>query len=57
MAALTGCELNKLIAEETGKHHIPAGLANLDTMQVRFTEVIDNDVEAIEDAAEAFLAR
>lgn len=57
MAALTGCELNKLIAEETGKHHIPAGLANLDTMQVRFTEVIDNNVEAIEDAAEAFLTR
>ena len=57
VAALTGCELNKLIAEETGKHHIPAGLANLDTMQVRFTEVIDNDVEAIEDAAEAFLTR
>lgn len=57
VAALTGCELNKLIAEETGKHHIPAGLANLDTMQVRFTEVIDNDVEAIEGAAEAFLAR
>ena len=57
VAALTGCELNKLIAEETGKHHIPAGLANLDTMQLRFTEVIDNDVEAIEDAAEAFLTR
>ena len=57
VTALTGCELNKLIAEETGKHHIPAGLANLDTMQVRFTEVIDNDVEAIEDAAEAFLTR
>ena len=57
VAALTGCGLNKLIAEETDKHHIPAGLANLDTMQVRFTEVIDNDVEAIEDAAEAFLAR
>ncbi len=58
VAALTGCELNKLIAEETGRRHrIPAGLANLDTMQVRFTEVIDNDVEAIEDAAEAFLTR
>ena len=57
VAALTGCELNKLIAEETDKHHIPAGLANLDTMQLRFTEVIDNDVEAIEDAAEAFLTR
>ena len=30
VAALTGCELNKLIAEETDKHHIPAGLANLE---------------------------
>ena len=57
VATLTGCELNELIAKETGKHHIPAGLANLDTMQVRFTEVIDNNVEAIEDAAAAFLAR
>lgn len=57
VAALTGCKLNELIAEETGKHHIPTGLANLDVMQVRFTEVIDNDVEAIEDATEAFLSR
>ncbi len=57
VASLTGCELNRRIAEETGENHIPAGLANLDEMQVRFTEVIDNDVEAIENAAEAFLSR
>ena len=45
------------IAQEAERRDIPAGLANLDTMEVRFTEVIDNDVEAIESAAEAFLRR
>ena len=57
VAALTGCQLNERIAQETGRNDIPAGLANLDTMEVRFTEVINNDVEAIETAAEAFLRR
>ena len=57
VAALTGCQLNQRIAEETGKHDIPAGLANLDAMEVRFTDVIDNNVEAIEAAAGEFLSR
>ena len=57
VAALTGCQLNERIAQEAERSDIPAGLANLDTMEVRFTEVIDNDVEAIESAAEAFLRR
>ncbi len=57
VASLTGCQLNERIAEETGRCDIPAGLANLDTMEVRFTDVIDNDVEAIEAAAEAFCRR
>ncbi len=57
VAALTGCELNRLIAEETGKDDIPAGLANLDGMEVRFTDVIDGNVGAIESAAQAFLRR
>lgn len=57
VAALTGCQLNERIAQEAERRDIPAGLANLDTMEVRFTEVIDNDVEAIESAAEAFLRR
>ena len=55
--ALTGCQLNQVVATETGKHDIPAGLAELDTMTVRFTDVIDNTVPAIEDAADAFLAQ
>ncbi|MEC4184660.1 threonine synthase [Adlercreutzia sp. R21] len=56
-AQLTGCQLNERIAEETDKHDIPAGLANLDAMEVRFTDTIDGNVEAIEAAARAFLAR
>ena len=57
IAALTGCQLNELIAQETGKRDIPAGLANLDVMEVRFSEVIDSSVADIEDAAIAFLNR
>ena len=57
VAALTGCQLNQRIAEETGKRDIPAGLANLDAMEVRFTDVIDSNVEAIEAAAGEFLSR
>ncbi len=57
VAALTGCELNALIARETGKDAIPAGLAQLDTMPVRFTEVIDGGTAAIESAVEALLER
>lgn len=55
VAALTGCQLNQLIAEETGKHDIPAGLAGLDEMQPRFSKVISNDVESVEAAVKAFL--
>lgn len=57
VAALSGCELNELIARETNRNDIPTGLANLDGMAVRFTDVIDNDVEAIETAAAAFCQR
>ena len=56
-ARLTGCQLNELIAHETGKHDIPAGLASLDAMDVRFSEVIDGDVESIEAATMVFLGR
>ena len=55
VAALTGCQLNELISQETGGRAIPAGLASLDEMPVRFTQVIDGDVEAIESAARDFL--
>lgn len=54
-AALTGCQLNELIANETEKHNIPSGLAHLDDMPARFSEVIDADVNSIEIATLNFL--
>lgn len=54
-SALTGCQLNELIAGETGKHDIPAGLAGLDRAEVRFSEVIGNGAVDIQKAAAKFL--
>lgn len=54
VAALSGCQLNDLIQKETGACAVPAGLARLDEMPVRFTDVIDKDTEAIEAAVQAF---
>ena len=56
-AALSGCRLNELIANETGQHNVPANLATLDAAHVRFEEVIDNSTEDIEHAAAAFLGK
>ena len=56
-AALSGCQLNELIANETGQHNVPANLATLDAAHVRFEEVIDNSTEDIERAATAFLGK
>lgn len=56
-AALTGCQLNELIAKETGKHDIPVGLARLDDAEVRFGEVIGNTAFDIQEAALKFLTR
>ena len=53
VADLTGCQLNQLIANEAGSS-IPRGLAELDEMPVRFTEVIDGTQDAIEEAALGF---
>ena len=55
VGALTGCELNKLIADEAGVTGIPAGLAELDELPIRFTEVIDGNADAIRTAVCAFL--
>ncbi len=55
VASLTGCQLNELIAQETGKHDIPAGLSDLDVMDPRFSEVIDGNVVAVEQAVMQFL--
>ena len=56
VAALTGCQLNELIARETGKNDIPAGLSALDRLPVRFEECIDAGTEDIEAAVERFLS-
>lgn len=55
-AALSGCALNKRIAQETGCFDIPQGLARLDALPVRFTDIIDNGVDEIKAAACRFLA-
>ncbi|HIS41076.1 MAG TPA: threonine synthase [Candidatus Aphodovivens avistercoris] len=52
-AALTGCQLNELIARETSSS-IPLGLARLDSLPVRFSEVIDGTADAIRTAASEF---
>lgn len=57
VAALTGCQLNEMIANETGKWGIPKRLADLDSMPIRFSEVIDGGQDAIERAVTAFLER
>ena len=55
VAGLTGCQLNERIANETSAAPVPAGLANLDTTPLRFTDVIDSDAASIEAAVQAFL--
>lgn len=55
VVGLTGCQLNDTIARETGKTNIPAGLAELDTKDIRFKTVIDAGTDKIEDAVIRFL--
>ena len=56
VAALSGCGLNDLVADESGHHDVPRGLAELDGLPIRFTEVIDGTTKDIENATERFLA-
>ncbi len=55
ITALTGCALNELIAQETNNHNIPRGLAELDSLPIRFSDVIEGTTEAIEKATFSFL--
>lgn len=55
IATLTGCQLNRLISQETGST-VPHGLAVLDEMAVRFTDVIDGTSDAIKQAVLDFSA-
>ena len=52
---LSGCDLNRLVEQETGCGPVPAGLAALDGLPIRFTQVIDGTTTAIEDAVRAML--
>ncbi len=52
---LTGCQLNDLIAKETGQSFIPAGLASLDSAPVRFSQIIDKSTTSVESATIDFL--
>lgn len=54
IAQLTGCQLNSLIAKQTQAAPIPAGLAQLDNLPLRFTTVIDSGKAAIEEAVLGF---
>ncbi|MDO5117760.1 MAG: threonine synthase [Eggerthellaceae bacterium] len=55
VTALSGCELNELIARETNGSPIPQGLAQLDSKPIRFADVIDAGAESIRKAALEFL--
>ena len=57
VAALSGCQLNELVAREAGLglEAIPRGLAELDELPIRFSEVIDGGTADIEAATLRFL--
>ena len=57
VAELTGCKLNELIAEKTGKHDIPKNLACLDDAPLRFGDEIDASEEGIKQAILRFLEK
>ena len=56
IAALSGCALNERIADEANAHNIPRGLAELDSLPIRFKETIAGSVPAIEEAVQEFLS-
>lgn len=55
VSTLTGSELNTLIAKETDCSTIPPRLAELDELPLRFTDVIDNNLDDIRKTICAFL--
>ena len=55
VAELSGCALNDLIANEANGHNIPKGLAELDSLPIRFEDVIEGNTAAIEEAVLDFL--
>lgn len=57
VASLTGAQLNDLVSSEAGGVFVPDGLARLDEMELRFTEVCDAGKQSVEQQVISFLSR
>ena len=55
VAQMSGIRLNELISKMTCCQRIPAGLANLDKMEVRFTQETEGTPDGIEGSVLGFL--
>lgn len=55
VASLAGVDLNRLICDETGAGPIPTGLAELGTLPIRFTDIVNGSPDGIQSAVDSFL--
>jgi threonine synthase len=55
VAPLSGMDLNRRIVDETGAGPIPRGLAELESLPVRFTNVVKGSPSGIQSATTSFL--
>ena len=55
VSTLSGMDLNRLIVERTGAGAIPRGLAELESLPLRFTEVVNGSPAGIQGATASFL--
>ncbi len=55
VSGLTDVALNRIVSEQAGGAAIPPALDELDDKPIRFTDVIDGDLKAIEAATKKFL--
>ncbi|MDR2197156.1 MAG: threonine synthase [Coriobacteriales bacterium] len=57
ISALRGTELNELLVEKTGSGPLPARLAELESLPLRFSELVEGSVAGIEGACSRYLER
>jgi threonine synthase len=57
IASIDGCSLNKIIESETKASAIPLGLAELESLPIRFNEVIESEPAVVENATLEFLEK
>ena len=55
VAGLSGCELDELVSRTANAGPVPRGLAELDSLPIRFSDGIGNTTAEIEDAVASFL--